>query len=268
MCAGFCIIFACKHEPKRTQISHMFQRLFLVVVVTSAFEFQTSTSSYLSLSSSLQSSSTNTPSLSLYEKETRKSYDRNTAQFLLDLDTNKATFNFCGGMMFQLVLTEKLRARLERVSSNTENDALQPVVYDKTNARMFNIPEYEKSAAANNVNTFHGREIRTVKNAAGGMGFVLQVSDSESDPEGWSSEELATYDGWKHDTGREWRKLQQWEREGVQNFRKKFGPNCFGLSHKLYFHVDGMENFWMSAEDGCEGMLAEQQQEKKKFQFW
>jgi hypothetical protein len=40
----------------------------------------------------------------------------NVAQYLVDLHDNRATFNFCGGMMFQLVLSQKLRDHLITVS--------------------------------------------------------------------------------------------------------------------------------------------------------
>lgn len=51
-----------------------------------------------------------------------------------------------------------------------------PVIYDASVNRMQNMPAYSQSADANDVNVFHGREVRKVPNAAGGMGFVLQVS--------------------------------------------------------------------------------------------
>ena len=34
------------------------------------------------------------------------------AAYLVDLHDNRGTFNFCSGMMFQIVLSEKLRGRL------------------------------------------------------------------------------------------------------------------------------------------------------------
>lgn len=36
----------------------------------------------------------------------------NWARYLVDCNDAKATFDFCGGMMFQLVLSDKLRSRL------------------------------------------------------------------------------------------------------------------------------------------------------------
>jgi hypothetical protein len=55
--------------------------------------------------------------------------------------------------------------------------------------RMFMTPGYSQDAHADNVKVFHGREIRQVPNAAGGMGFVLQLSMAEGDPEGWTAED-------------------------------------------------------------------------------
>ncbi len=42
-------------------------------------------------------------------------------------------------------------------------------------------------------------ELWQVPDAAGGMGFVLQLSHAGDDPEGWSAQERSTYDGWGHD---------------------------------------------------------------------
>ena len=50
-------------------------------------------------------------------------------------------------------------------------------------------PGYSQDAHADNVKVFHGREIRQVPNAAGGMGFVLQLSMAAGDPEGWTAED-------------------------------------------------------------------------------
>jgi len=54
---------------------------------------------------------------SLVEPSQRNShYGQNHAQYLVDLHDNKATFDFCGGMMFQLVLTDMLRDHLVKVA--------------------------------------------------------------------------------------------------------------------------------------------------------
>ena len=44
-------------------------------------------------------------------------YNGNIAQYLLDLNDEGATLNFCGGMMFQLVLTDKLKSHLQSVAA-------------------------------------------------------------------------------------------------------------------------------------------------------
>ena len=51
----------------------------------------------------------------LYEPATRAAYNGNLAQYLVDLHDARATFDFCGGMMFQLVLSPALRRHLAHV---------------------------------------------------------------------------------------------------------------------------------------------------------
>jgi len=174
----------------------------------------------------------------------------NVAKYLVDLHDAKAPFDFCGGMMFQLVLSDKLRDHLAQVG---QGEGKQPVVFDSFKPRMFMTPGYKKDAAADNVNIFHGREIRQVPHATGGMGFVLHLSMAEGDPEGWTPQEIQEYDGWGHDSSRTWRDGARWEQEGFKSFRDKFGEKAFGLHHRFYLHFDFMNRFWLSAEDGCEG---------------
>merc|ERR1719329_1204473 len=105
-------------------------------------------------------------------------------------------------MLFQLRLSDMLRADLvERAKS----DARQPEVFDASKGRMSQLPSYSRNAEADNARLFHGREIRQVPDAAGGMGFVLQLSHAEGDPEGWTQAEVASYNGWEHDSRRKWR---------------------------------------------------------------
>eukprot|EP00640_Fibrocapsa_japonica_P004153 CAMPEP_0113949486 /NCGR_PEP_ID=MMETSP1339-20121228/75953_1 /TAXON_ID=94617 /ORGANISM="Fibrocapsa japonica" /LENGTH=222 /DNA_ID=CAMNT_0000956957 /DNA_START=111 /DNA_END=779 /DNA_ORIENTATION=+ /assembly_acc=CAM_ASM_000762 len=194
-------------------------------------------------------------------------YGTNVARYLLDLHESEATFDFCGGMMFQLMLTDQLREHLTKVASQNEDgnetiNHFQPKIFDATKARMFNLPDYDQSANADNINIFHGRELRKVPHAKGGFGFVLQLSmampdgaDSR-DPEGWSAQEMKTYDGWAHDIGRTWRKADDYEAEGFKDFKQKFGSEAFGLNHRFYLHLDGSHRMWLSAEDGCEGTPA------------
>ncbi len=184
-------------------------------------------------------------------------YGKNIAKYLVDLHDNKATFDFCGGMMFQLSLSSKLRDHLLTVANDTKGDN-QPIVFDASNPRMFNVDGYSQDAFADNRSIFHGRELRQVPNAEGGMGFVLQLSLANgSDPEGWSKEEIDTYDGWGHDSGRTWRKANDYEDEGFKTFKQSFGPNAFGLNHRFYLHLDSQNRIWLAAEDGCEGAPAE-----------
>ena len=184
-------------------------------------------------------------------------YQANFAAYLVDLHDHRATFNFCGGMMFQLVLSEKLRQHLvERSADAAAGGGGGITVYDKEYTRMNLTPGYEQSSTADNVAIFHGREVRNVRGAAGGMNFVLHLS-ADDDPEGWTQPERQDYNGWGHDSGRPWRKLAQWEAEGVTDFREKFGSEAYGLHHRFFFHLDEKNRFWLSAEDGCEGYAAD-----------
>lgn len=177
--------------------------------------------------------------------------DLNVAQYLLDLDSAHSTFDFCGGMLFQLVLTDALKEHLKKTASR------KPVIFDASKSRMSQIPNYSKTAEGDNSQIFHGREIRDVPDAAGGMGMVLQLSLANAeDPEGWTPQEQARYDGWGHDSGREWRRGAQLEDEGFSNFREKFGQSAYSLHHRFYLHYDRDSRMWLSAEDGCEGTPA------------
>lgn len=170
-----------------------------------------------------------------------------TGQLLLLCDERKALFDFCGGMMFQLVLTSKLKEHLLKQSEVT--------VHTASMEEMNRIPDYRKTSAVDNVATFHGREVRKVAHARGGHGFVLQLCLAGEDPEGWSRAEIDRYDGWGHDSGRAWRDATKLETEGVKGFRESFGQKAFTLHHRFFFHLDRHNQLWLSAEDGCEGKL-------------
>jgi hypothetical protein len=191
----------------------------------------------------------------LYDPAVRMhDYEDNIAQYLVDLHDSRGTFDFCGGMLFQLVLSDALRAYLAGVGKGSTG---QPVVFDANTRRMAQIPGYVKSQNADNVRVFHGREVRQVPDAAGGQQFVLHLSLANGDdPEGWTPQELARYDGWGHDSGREWRKAEQLEREGFSSFSSKFGEAALGLHHRFYLHLDQEQRLWLSAEDGCEGVVS------------
>ena len=206
----------------------------------------------------------------LHSPATRASqYGSNIAKYLVDLHDSKATFDFCGGMLFQLVLSDVLRQKLASVSATSEAGGEQPAVYDAKTFRMQHMPGYNKSAEADNVKCFHGREVRQVVNAAGGMNFVLQlVLAGGDDVEGWTKQEFVGYDGWGHDRGRVWRKGAMLEQEGYKGFRSKFGEAAFTLHHRFYLHLGGDNNLWLSAEDGCEGQVARAPLPRKKMAPW
>ena len=188
-----------------------------------------------------------------------RDYADNAAKYLVDLHEKKAVFDFCGGMMFQLVLTDALVERLKGP------DAPNVVIQDASARRMSQVPGYDKSNFADDATFFHGREVRKVPNAAGGMNFVLQLSASGEDPDGWVAGERDGYDGWGHDSSRVWRDGKRLEDEGVAGFRERYGPDSFTLNHRCYLHLDATNQLWLSAEDGCEGRLVDPGQKKKLF---
>jgi hypothetical protein len=194
----------------------------------------------------------------LYDPRARDArYAGNYAQYLVDLHDARGTFNFCGGMMFQLCLSDALRARLAAAAAGGDGAPAPVAVHAAEYKRMQMLPKYGQSADADSAVIFHGREVRQVPTAAGGMAFVLHLSDTdENDPEGWSPQEREDYNGWGHDSNRPWRKLSQWEAEGVAGFREKFGDAAYGLHHRFFLHLDKQNKFWLSAEDGCEGFAS------------
>ena len=209
-----------------------------------------------SSSSTSMKASSSMSARSLFEPLKRdEEYGSNVAQYLIDLHDNKATFDFCGGMMFQLILSHKLHQHLSTVASG---EGTQPQIFDASKARMSQVPGYSKNGEAGNAQFFHGREIRKVPEAEGGFGFVLQLSLANGDdPEGWSKEEISGYDGWEHDVQRKWRTADDYQTEGFKDFKDLFGPEAFGLNHRFYLHLDSANRMWLSAEDGCEGTPAQ-----------
>ena len=205
----------------------------------------------------------------LYQPKERDAYygsPLNAAKYLVDLHDARATFDFCGGMMFQLILSDSLREHLVEVAGSSPPADQKPIVYNEQ--RMFQIPGYTKSAFADNIQTFHGREVRKVDGATGGMGFAIHLSlanDAMDDPEGWTKEEVGDYDGWGHDVGRTWRDGKRLEQEGFSTYRSKFGADAFGLHHRFYLHYDNDNRLWLSAEDGCEGTPSQQPQKRGWF---
>lgn len=227
--------------------------LFLIVVRT-ASSF-TSTSQWKSTTAQQSSLSSSSSSL-INPSEVHSTYGSNVAKYLIDLHDAETTFDFCGGMMFQLMLSDQLYKHLKGIAEDSSSNKQQPIIYDMDKMRMQHIPDYTKSSQADNIRMFHGRELRNIPQAKGGFGFVLHLSyanEEGSDPEGWSKEEIQTYDGWKHDAGRQWRTADDYEREGFLGFKDKFHPKAFGLNHRFYLHYDRDGKMWLSAEDGCEG---------------
>ena len=56
-------------------------------------------------------------------------YGGNHAQYLLDLDANTATtFNFCGGMMFGVSLSQRMRDHLGEVAEAGESPKKMKII--------------------------------------------------------------------------------------------------------------------------------------------
>ena len=123
--------------------------------------------------------------------------------------------------MFQLVLTDALVDKLKGP------DAPKVVIHGAVDAFFAwrSCPGYDKSNYADDATFFHGREVRKVPNAAGGMNFVLQLSASGEDKNGWVAGERDGYDGWGRDSSRVWRDGKRLEDEGVAGFREGYGLN-------------------------------------------
>ncbi|KAH8062598.1 hypothetical protein JL722_3520 [Aureococcus anophagefferens] len=170
-------------------------------------------------------------------------YDGRLAQYLVDLHDNKATFDFCGGMLFQLVLSDALRSRLLEAAEQPE--AEQPEVYDAATNRMAKMPGYAKNADADNVRLFHGREVRNVPTAAGGMNFVLHLSLANGeDAEGWSRRRSpATTAGATTGTrGARARPSRPRAAASPSSARRRF------TLHHRFWHLDRTNQLWLSAE--------------------
>ena len=179
----------------------------------------------------------------LYDPAQRDAkYGGNIAQYLVDChDTPGVTFNFCGGMMFGLVLSPALREHLGEVAAAGPDDPRQPKLYDASVARMSMKPDgYAKDASADDATVFHGREVRKVSAAPHGSTstmFIHLSLASGDDAEGWSAEEIEEYSGWMSDRGRRWRDGGVYAAEaGADWYRAKFGPEAFGLHHRFYLH--------------------------------
>jgi len=231
--------------------------LGILVVVTSSFLVPSSTASMPAVAAPRGGVPACAEVATFTPTERDEMYRGNVAQYLVDLHDARGTFDFCGGMMFQLVLSDKLRAHLAEVAEGggVEDNDKQPAIQDASTRRMAQMAGHERSAAADNIALFHGREVRQVDDAAGGMGMALHLSLANSnDPEGWTAQELKGYDGWGHDSGRQWRDGAMLEGEGFSNFRSKFGQKAYTLHHRFYWHLDQGSRLWLSAEDGCEGV--------------
>ena len=80
------------------------------------------------------------------------------------------------------------RLSISKSEGTVDAAVLEHCIRDSLNQasmrRMAQVPGYDKSNYADDATFFHGREVRKVPNAAGGMNFVLQLS-AVDDKDGW-----------------------------------------------------------------------------------
>ena len=85
---------------------------------------------------------------------------------------------------------------------------------------MASLPGYARDASADDATIFHGREIRGVTGARGGVSMVIHLSLANGeDPEGWTSGEREDYAGWLSDRQRRWRDGNVFAEEGFAGFK-------------------------------------------------
>ena len=91
------------------------------------------------------------------------------------------------------------------------------------------------------------------------MGMVLQLSHTDDDdPEGWTAKE---------------RGVRQLGRRGGRKWGLALEAPAFvgrlarvpSAAARCYLHLDGQDRMWLSAEDGCEGVLATSPQRRRPF---
>jgi hypothetical protein len=113
------------------------------------------------------------------------------------------------------------RSRGERRSLRTfPIVSLRPYLQPHTAHRMASLPEYARDASADDATIFHGREIRGVTGARGGVSMVIHLSLANGeDPEGWTSGEREDYAGWLSDRQRRWRDGNVFAEEGFAGFK-------------------------------------------------
>ena len=97
------------------------------------------------------------------------------ARYLVDLHDAEATCNFCGGMLFQLVLTDALGTHPMAVAKHQQETpvtapATVPAVevFNKMHKRMAAVEGYARRADADNLRFFHGPRVDTA--GGGGVG--------------------------------------------------------------------------------------------------
>ncbi|KAL3793576.1 hypothetical protein ACHAW5_002856 [Stephanodiscus triporus] len=183
--------------------------------------------------------SSNSKSRMYVPSERDEHYGDNIARYLLDLN--------------------------EEVASSPHDPSRQPIVRPASQSLMNRVPDYERSSHADNIyaDPYGTRTTTTSTSAVDGV-VVPSGKGADSawdgravDDQGWSNEEIATYDGWRSDRVRQWRNARTYAAEGFDRFSEVFGDKAYGLNHRFFLHYDDRGRMWLCAEDGCEGTPSE-----------
>jgi hypothetical protein len=180
-------------------------------------------------------------------------HNTNVAKYLLNTEDDRGQFLFCGSMRFGLTLTDALRECLREIACD-EDDERQPHVFAKEYRRMLMLPAYARDSFADDRTIFYGREVRRVSTMEPNSMIIQLCLSSAEDSEGWTEGEREEYSGWLSDSQRRWRNEEILSSEGCEKFRETFGNEAYTLHHRFYLHTDDEDQFWLSAEDGCEGV--------------
>lgn len=131
------------------------------------------------------------------EPDSESPVPRNTARYLLELETQDIYLHYCGHLqLFSLRFSPKLKNYLQNVAK-TDNSSMWPAVYpvNKLSSQgtfdwqAEGVPRWSPTSGADSKHVFYGREVRGTPNALYGNSIHL-VLGPEADPEGWSVDEM------------------------------------------------------------------------------
>ena len=125
-------------------------------------------------------------------------------------------------------------------------------------------------ATADNVRVFHGREVRSVPWPPGGGGWrstsASLASRAPDDPEGWTGERRWTSTPGGSQTGSAGGETgRSSSRKGSRRSASDSDPRRSPCTTGAHLHVDDADEFWLSAEDGCEGVAQKARPRERDF---